>query len=486
MTPPRVAVIGGGIAGLAAAWSLVEAGADVTVFDPGPLGGKLRTTDFCGLAIDEGADAFIARVPHAVELCRSLGLGDELVAPSADRAMLWAGGRLRPLPDGLVLGVPTRLRPLVGSGLVSPPGVLRAGLDLVLPAARWRGDLSVAALVSRRLGGEVARRLVDPLVGGIHAGRTEELSAEAAAPQLAGAARSSRSLMRGLRPSAAAEGGDPLFLAVRGGMGRLVERLVAALGGRGVTFEAHGVSQVGRAGGGEVLVTAPGARASAGSAGAAAFDAAVVAVAAPAAAELVAAASPPAAARLREIEAASVVVVTMAYPQAALTGLARWPGYSGFLVPRREGRLMTACSVGSAKWPQWSIPDHAILRVSAGRAGDDRAMALDDPDLVARLSDEVTDSLGATAPPTAVRISRWPDGFPQYRVGHFDRVAAIEAGLAADLPGVALAGSSYRGVGIPACIASGAAAASAAMAHARRSERPEARPEPRGTGRGNG
>jgi oxygen-dependent protoporphyrinogen oxidase len=128
---------------------------------------------------------------------------------------------------------------------------------------------------------------------------------------------------------------------------------------------------------------------------------------------------------------------------------------------------MTACSVGSAKWPQWSVPHHTVLRVSAGRAGDDRAMELDDHELVARLSDETAQALGATAPPTAVRISRWPAGFPQYRVGHFERLAAIEAALASDLPGVALAGASFRGVGIPACIASGEAAALVALGHAR-------------------
>lgn len=465
MRPARIAVVGGGIAGLAAAWTLTESGAAVTLLDPGPLGGKLKTTDFCGLPVDEGADAFIARVPQAVELCRALGLEDELVAPDATRALLWAGGRLRPFPGGLVLGVPTRLRPLLGSGLVSAPGVLRAGLDLVLPADRWAGDISVAALVSRRMGGEVARRLVDPLIGGIHAGLTEELSAEAAAPQLVSTARSSRSLMRGLRPAAADERHGPLFLTVRGGMSRLVERLVTALEGRGVTFETRAADRVSRGDRGEVDVTAGGTMR---------FGAAVLAVPATTAGDLVAEASPRGGAGLKEMAAASVALVTLAYPEAALPGLARGPGYSGFLVPRGEGRLMTACSVGSAKWPQWSVPQRTVLRVSAGRAGDDRAMELDDHELVARLSDEVAQALGATAPPTAVRVSRWPAGFPQYRVGHFDRLAAIEAALASDLPGVVLAGASFRGVGIPACIASGEAAALMALGHARRqpSERP--------------
>lgn len=192
------------------------------------------------------------------------------------------------------------------------------------------------------------------------------------------------------------------------------------------------------------------------------FDAAILAIPAEAAGALLREASPRAASRLASMSSASVAVVTFAYPPAALPGLRSWPGCSGFLVPASEGRLMTACSIGSAKWPHWSGGSHTVLRVSAGRAGDDRAIGMDDDALVALLHHELEASLGAASTPVATRVSRWPAGFPQYRVGHLDGVAAIEAALAVDAPGVSLAGASYRGVGIPACIASGTAAAEAA------------------------
>lgn len=453
----RVAVIGGGIAGLAAAWELVSRQPDtaVTVFDPGPLGGKIRTTDVEGRPVDEGPDAFLTRVPDAVALCAELGLSDELVAPAAGTSMLWWGDRLRPLPEGLVLGVPRRLDAIARSGLLSPLGIVRAGLDLVLPR-RPLGpddDLSVFDLVASRFGAEVATRLVDPLVGGIHAGRTDELSAVATVPQLVAVARRSRSLLLGLRSQAAAAPTGPIFLTPRAGAGRLVEVLVDRLAAAGVRFVEAPVATVGSAGGTGVALD-----------GDARFDAAVIAAPAPVAAGLVAGADPAAAAGLRAIEHASVVLTTMTFPADAVGAPA---GVNGFLVPRAAGHLTTACSFGSAKWPHWSAPDRAILRVSAGRHRDDRALHLDDTALVDRLVAELGAALGRPLPsPSTARVSRWPDAFPQYTVGHLARVSAIEAALATTLPAVRLAGSAYRGSGIPACIGSGRRAAAALLAAA--------------------
>lgn len=444
----KVAVVGGGIAGLAAAWEL-SSGDDrpeVTVFEPGPLGGRVQTEAFLGHPVDTGADAFVARVPDGLALARELGLEDELVAPAAGRALILIGGRLRPIPPGLVLGAPARLRSLVGSGILSPAGVVRAGLDLVLPRTRWPADVSVAELVGRRFGHEVAERLVDPLVGGIHAGRTEQLSADATAPQLAMAARSHRSLLLGLRSLPAPTPG-PLFLAPRGGMGRLVERLVEALPARGVRFEATAVTAVGGKEGGPVIVEPGGA-----------FDAAVIATPAPVAARLLSDVVPLVALDLRAIRWSSVVLATLAYRRADLPAP---EATSGWLVARREGTMMTACSFGSAKWAHWSDPDTMVLRVSAGRSGDERALGLCDADLVDRLQQEVARALGTSAGPFQWRVSRHPDSFPQYEVGHAARVQRIESELRACLPAVALAGASLSGSGIPACIASGRRAARA-------------------------
>ncbi|MGH9078067.1 MAG: protoporphyrinogen oxidase, partial [Acidimicrobiales bacterium] len=204
--PPVVAVVGGGITGLAGALALADGGARVVLLEAsGRLGGKIRTEDFGGQPVEAGPDAFLARVPHAVELCKRLGLADDLVSPATGKASLWVRGRLRPLPSGLVLGVPTRWAPLARSGILSPAGLARAVLDLVMPASAAPEDRSVGDLVGSRLGSQVADRLVGPLVGGINAGDAATLSAAAAAPVLDAAARRSRSLVLGLRhpPTAA-------------------------------------------------------------------------------------------------------------------------------------------------------------------------------------------------------------------------------------------------------------------------------------------
>lgn len=444
-----VAVVGGGITGLAAAWEALRAGAHVTVFEAADrLGGRIRTEEVAGHMVDLGADAFLARVPHATELCLELGLEEEVVHPSAEGAYVWARGRLRPLPPGLVLGAPAGLgdlAALVRSRLVTPTGAGRAAVDLVLPATRWGPDPSVGRVVAGRLGRQVNARLVDPLVGGIHAGRTDLLSAQAVAPQLLEAARS-RSLMRGLRRMRA-EGArslgevgraraaaPPLFASLRGGLGRLVGSLHQQLGARGSRIE---------------LATSIEAAPVAG------FDATVLATPAAVTADLVELACPIAAGELRAIEHASVTLVVLVYRASAM---GRPLDGSGFLVPREEGRLLTACSFASAKWPHWAGPGDVVLRASAGAWGDERALSLDDDALVARVHSELAEALGIAGDPQVTRVARWVRAFPQYRPGHLQRVARVEAALARDLPGVIVAGAAYRGVGIAACVAQGRAA----------------------------
>ena len=447
----NVAVIGGGITGLAAAWFVRET-ADVTVFEAtARVGGKIRTSDFGGRPIDEGADAFITRTPDGVDRARELGLGDELVAPAAGQASLWARGRLRPLPPN-VLGVPTDLVALARSGILPPAAVARAALDLVLPRRAVNGDRAVSDVIGGRLGRGAAIGLVDPLLGGIHAGHTDSLSIDAVAPQLAAAARRHRSLVLGLgaertRPAGA---GGPVFLTPRSGVGQLVERLADKLAG---TIEHTRVDRIEPAPGGGWQVAGR------------TFDGVVLAVPAPSAAALVGTRSSRAAAELRTITHSSVVLVTMAYAAAAVPA-DRYAG-SGFLVPRPEGRLMTACTFGSNKWPHWSGADTRVVRVSAGRTGDERAFELTDGRLVDALHRELTEAIGVTARPLEVRVSRWPDAFAQYGPGHLDRVERIERALAADMPGVVVAGGAYRGVGIPACIASARRAAGAVTARPR-------------------
>ncbi|HZD64522.1 MAG TPA: protoporphyrinogen oxidase [Acidimicrobiales bacterium] len=453
-------MVGGGMAGLSAALSLTDADpppAVVLLEADGRLGGKIRTEAFAGRHVDTGPDAFLARVPDAIELCRRLGLADELVAPATGRAFLWVRGALRPLPEGLALGVPTRLGPLARSGILSPLGVARVALDLVLPGRPPPGDRSVGDLVRPRLGAQAYQRLVDPLVGGIHAGRADRLSAAAAAPRLDLAARRSASLIRGLRSGADGGGAGPVFLTHPQGLTRVVERLDEELAARGVArWTGTTVRALDPGGGAWTLDTTTGPVVA---------DAVVLALPAPGAAGLLAPHAPGAAGVLGAIAHAGVSVVTLAYPTTALPHPLEG---SGFLVPATEGRLTTACTWSSAKWPHLGGDDRVLLRASTGRLGDERHAELDEEALVARVHGEVAEALGlAAAGPELWRVTRWPGAFPQYAPGHHEALRGVEAGLEA-LPPLALAGAAYQGIGIPACIAGGARAANRVLEALRR------------------
>jgi oxygen-dependent protoporphyrinogen oxidase len=476
--------VGGGIAGLAAAWELTGGAAgphaaspEVVVLEAGErFGGKLRTEPFEGEPVDVGPDGFLGRRPEAAELCRELGLEDELVPIGASGAAVWARGQRRALPAGLYMGIPTRFLPVARSGLLGARGTLRLLADVVLPRANRRpppGDLALGPLVGARLGPEVVARLVDPLVGGIHAGGVEAMSSAAVLPLLLAAASQPTGLMRALRqasampvPSSArgARGGEgeqePAFWALRHGMGSLTDRLVTGLGRRGVTLRtASPVELVDRRRGPAApwVLHAP--------EGPVVADGMVLAVPAGAAATLLSPHDEDATRLLLGIEYASVAVVTMAYPTAA------WPADlsgTGLLVPAGSPAptsrgldgsfLVTACTYLSTKWPHLARPDTFLVRASVGRDGDTRPDTLDDAALVSRVAAELRVLLGVAGSPAASSVTRWPDAFPQYRVHHLLRVAGIESAVSR-LPAVAVAGSAYRGVGIPACIGGGRAAA---------------------------
>ncbi|MBV8979773.1 MAG: protoporphyrinogen oxidase [Acidimicrobiia bacterium] len=437
----RVVVVGAGIAGLATAWYLQQAGVDAVVLEASNrAGGKVRTRELDGVALDVGPDTFLGRTPWAVDLCRELGLDDDLVAPATTQAWLWSRGQLRPLPDGLALGVPLNPLALARSGVVSPEGVARAALDVVLPQIKPRADPSVSDVIGDRLGREVLDRLVDPLIGGINAGRSDRLSLAAVAPDLFAAFRRHRSLILGLRGERrkAPPSDVPLFLGLRGGM----ERLTSTLAAKVDVSLSTGVDGVERTDAGRLVVNVhDGAPIE--------TDAVVLAVPASAAAAMVRGASAKAAAELAQTRFASVAVATLAYrPDDMVHPL----NGSGFLVPRVDGRLLTACTWFSSKWPDVRPGGLTLLRCSAGRDGDERIADLDDGDLIARLHAEAADALGLQAAPVEAIVARWPNAFPQYDVGHLGRVDAAERALARELPGTTLVGASYRGVGIASCV----------------------------------
>jgi oxygen-dependent protoporphyrinogen oxidase len=463
-----IVVIGGGITGLVAARDAAKGGADVTLVEPHLLGGKVRSSAFDGGALDEAADAFLARVPEGVELCRELGIDGELVSPAARRAYVWSRGHLRLLPEGQVLGVPTDLDEVAASGILSDDGVARVRAAPALHAPH--GDVTIGAVMREQLGDEAAERLVDPLVGGINAGDTDELSLAATVPQLDAAVRSgARTLVEACRAQRAAvsDSSAPVFFAPREGMSALVAALVADLGARGVTFALGRAAELARVRAGwhvTIDVGRPEDRSSPEEIGSAlsliAAEGVVVAAPGAVAAGLVRAAAPRAATLLATIPYASVALLSLAVPREAVD---RELDGSGFLVPRVERRTVTACSWTSSKWPHLGGDGTVWLRASVGRDGDAAALRLDDEALTAAVLADLRDTMALRGEPTEVRVTRWVDSFPQYRVGHLDRVAAIEADLASSAPTLAVAGAALRGLGVPACIRQGAAAASAVL-----------------------
>ena len=464
----HVAVVGGGITGLACALELVDAGVEVTVLEAGDrLGGNIRTSPFAGLDVDEAADAFLARVPEGVALCQRLGLADQLVSPANAGAYVWARGALRRLPAGLALGVPGEILPVARSGNLSLRGMARAALEPVLPRRRGAEPDALGPLVSDRFGCEVLERLVDPLIGGINAGDSSRLSAEAVAPQIAGVAECSRSLLLGLRSERRAHPPDPtapIFFTLRGGMGGLIDALASAIAGAAVaaTIELGSpVESVEFAESGAVQVNLD---ALAANRRRIAADAVVLACPAYASAWLLAEVSPRVAATLRGIDYASVALVTLAFDDASI---GRPLDATGLLVPKAAQSTVTAASWASTKWSHWRRPGQVIVRASAGRDGDEHALDLTDDDLVGGVLADLERLMDLRGAPTQVRVSRWPRSFPQYRPGHLERVEEAERQLAADAPTVVLAGAAYRGLGIPACIRQGQAAARALTARLR-------------------
>jgi oxygen-dependent protoporphyrinogen oxidase len=459
-TPRHVVVIGGGISGLAAARDLAAADTRVTLLEAsGRLGGKLHADEIAGVPVDLGAESLLARRPEAVALAREVGLAADLQPPAVAGATLWTRGRLRPMPKGHVMGVPGDLAPLAASGVLSTAGLARLPLDHVLPRTDIGEDTAVGGFVAARLGREVVDRLVEPLLGGVYAGNAYEISLRAAVPQLYAAARQGRSLIeaaRGIQRRAAQAGAaGPVFNGIRGGVGRLPLAVAEACRAAGVRIETGApVRELRRTGPHGWRIGLEGRELTA--------DAVVLAVPAPAAARLLAAEAPAAAAELGGVEYAGMALVTMAFRRRDLLQL---PYSSGFLVPPVDGRTIKAATFSSLKWG-WldeAGGDTVVLRTSVGRHGDTADLAWDDTDLVRLSREDLGEAVGLRAAPVAARVTRWDGGLPQYAVGHVDRVRRVRE-QAGKLPGLAVCGAVYDGVGVPACVGSGRRAAAEVLA----------------------
>ncbi|MDX3850692.1 protoporphyrinogen oxidase [Streptomyces sp. AK02-01A] len=459
----HVVVIGGGIAGLAAAHRLLGAGVAVTLLEATDrLGGKLRTGEIEGVPVDLGAESVLARRPEAVDLARAVGLAELLQPPATANAALWTRGELRPMPKGHVMGVPGD--PAALAGLLSAEGLARLAREPELAPTEVGDDVAVGEYVAERLGREVVDRLVEPLLGGVYAGDAYRISMKAAVPNLFDAVRSHDSLLAGVRDiqakAAERQPTGPVFTGIDGGVGRLPEAVADAV----------------RAGGGEILLETPvlgltrphgledigGARCADGwrirtGRRTLVADAVILATPARSASALLAEESPAAAAELSEVEYASMALVTMAFRRSD-TGVL--PDGSGFLVPPVDGHTIKASTFSSRKW-RWladAAPGLFVLRTSIGRYGEEEHLDREDDDLVDVSLRDLAEATGLAAKPVATEVTRWTGGLPQYPVGHQARVVRVREAVA-KLPGLRVCGAAYDGVGIPACIASARRAA---------------------------
>lgn len=451
----RVAVVGAGVAGLAAAHRLHTAGADVVVLEQADRpGGKVRGADLDGLRIDVGAESMLLRGrPAVVDLLTALGLADDLVAPTGAAPAVLVGGRITRLPRSL-LGVPTDLDAL--RDLLSDEGWQRAAAEPDRPAAPLDGDVAIGTLLDERFGPEVTDRLLEPLLGGVYAGRSRELSAAAVNPKVFALARAGGSLLTGaaaLMPPG--PGGSP-FTGVVGGVHRVVDALAEVLGDRLRTrATVHGLAR-----------TPTGWRLQLGPAPAPhrlEVDAVVLATPAPAASRLLAA-TPAAAAPLGEIRYASPAVLAL-----HVSGVD--PAGSGLLVPPGELPAVKAVTHADRKWSwlatrveqSWGSGHH-LVRVSLGRVGEEATLQRRDEELVQRSAEELRTLPGWSGLRVHGHVvQRWGGGLPQYAVGHLDRVVRVEQAVAA-LPGLEVCGAALRGVGVAPCLESGLGAADRMLA----------------------
>lgn len=460
MKERRVVVIGGGITGLTAAYRLLQKRHDasgapiaVTLLEAAPrVGGKIQTERRDGFVIDAGPDSFVVARPHATALCKELGLGDRLIGTSerARKVYIRSGGVEHQLPEGVVLGIPTRILPLVRTPLFSWPAKVRMGLDLVLPRRRGGSDESVGSFMRRRLGREAVERLAEPLLGGIFAGNVDTLSVRAAFPQLVELEEKYGSLIRGTLAQkakrAAPNSGKPasVFHSLIGGMGELIEALARSVDKLGGTIRV----------GAEVEAIAEGDLDSRyrvmvrGDAEAIPADDVVLCAPAYAAADLLDGIDRDLAGRLRQIPYVSTATVAIGFPRADVPHAL---DAAGLILPKGEKRGVLAATFVSSKWVGRAPSDIALMRVFVGGYRDPGALSQSDEELVALARRELEALVGVRARPVITRVYRYPRGNAQPSIGHPDRLARMRT-LAAKHPGLHLAGAAFDGVGIPDCV----------------------------------
>lgn len=449
---PKIVIVGGGLTGLSAAFYLRKfyraqgLQPAITVMEKGKAwGGKIESLHRDGFVIEKGPDSFLARKTAMIDLAKELELDHELVQqnPESKKTYIVSRGKLHPMPGGLVLGIPTEIKPFVKTGLLSWGAKLRALMDFMLPPRREKGDESLGDFIERRLGREVLENIAEPLLAGIYAGDTRSLSLQATFPQFAEVEKAYGSLIRGMmtgkKPVETHTGTKrSAFLTFRQGLQSLVHALIHDLNDVELRTESEAVSFT-RSEGGYAVRLAGGETLQA--------DKLIVTTPAFAAAELLRPYLDPSA--LDAINYISVANVVLAFNKSEFGDT--FDG-SGFLVPRKEGRNITACTWTSTKWLHTSPDDKVLLRCYVGRSGDEDNVFLPDESLTQLVLKDLKELMGLTAKPIFTEITRLPKSMPQYPVGHLDNIGALEQELKSKLPGVYLTGAAFKGVGLPDCI----------------------------------
>lgn len=455
----RIAIIGGGISGLSAAYTLEEmrrsgANLEYVLCESSPqLGGVLRTEKVDGCVVEAGPDSFVTEKPWAADLCRELGLGDELIGSNdADRkTYILTRGRLVEMPDGLMFMVPTRILPTGLSPLFSWKTKLRMTQELFHPPRAVDHDESVADFVTRHYGSEMVDRLADPLLSGVYGGEAANLSVRAVLPRFAEMEKTYGSLGRAMLAarkkmrSAPAKPAPPLFTSLKDGMQHMAESIVARLNPASL-LPGSPVQALQREA--ESWVVSAGMRSDS-------FDRVVVALPAKAAASVVSLVSPELAAELAAVQYSSSITVGLGYDRETRQSLP--PGF-GFLVPRSEGKRLLAATFVHNKFPHRAPEDRALLRCFFAGQNAEIVWPHSDDELVGIVREELQQILGLSAEPLFARVYKWKSAMAQYSVGHLERLDRIER-LRQTLPGLALAGNAYRGIGVPDCVRSGREAA---------------------------
>ena len=464
----RIAIVGGGIAGLSAAWALEKARRagqeiDYALYEAGErLGGVIASETIEGCVVEGGPDSFLTEKPAAAQLCRELGIADQLL-PSNDaerKTYIVVKNRLVPLPDGLMFMVPTKLLPTAFTRLFSWPTKIRMAREYLFPPKPAVEDESVADMTRRHFGQETVDRLVSPLLSGVYGGDATQLSVRAVLPRMVQMEEKHRSLTRGMlaarkkTPSGGAKTGRPpaLFTTLRDGMSQMARGIGAQLQ-PGAVHLGTAVDAVGRVdgSGGESM----GGWTVAASFGEDRFDAVILALPAWASADVLRLIDRPLADALSGVAYSSSITVTLGYDRV---DLAKLPNGFGFLVPATEKRKMLACTFVHAKFAGRVPADKGLLRCFLGGAGNDSLIDESDARLTRAVLEELDEILGLNADPKFVRIHRSRRAMAQYGVGHLERLRLIRDRVAA-LPGLALAGNAYQGIGVPDCIRTGQEAA---------------------------